>query len=863
MKRLIVACWGILLWGNGYAFFSWDTSTQSFESLFFRTERRVQIYAGEGITRTEIRDQLHNTTDQPQELRFVFPLPEKAENISFFVQSGGHPFGILKEEEARAFLFEKAALHRDHRFFSLGQWSRIFISDSIMFSPGEKKSLKLTFESTPQVIDDFQYQQIFLADGIKSEAWELAFSLSHDEPLTGFLASLQDEALVEKGSDQTAFLIKKAFFSPDQHFSFFWSTKDRPVLEYDLREHVYRGFFQPREEKKNPQKILFLVDRTGSMLGEKWDRVQEWLSFLLELWDGKEVSFAFLGEGWEEYEDGFSDNDFAFRRDFSQALERMKPVGDGTFTKGISIPSDFSEGTVVLFTDQDFWIDPEVLPASVIAFSFSPENKNLHLFAKLSGGFFQKLFQSATGLPEKEDFLDRWENWREKISFSDGSKNFSEVLPTEYQAGVRKWPVFFTGRKTVPFWADQKKEAAFLSRVWGARKIAEILKLFVLDFYPEDRNPHFPESESQIEFIDALLALGRSFGIQTSFFDQSTQRSELEAKLSSISHFSDQNLEFDLKKRNIEREILRLQDPELFSPQTNARFSGGVPLYPISLDSYPQDTNPESILWQQFDYPDRVDPDTLIEIAPFSEAQKELFVRFPEFVAEAFGVSSQVEFCTAFRCLSVREGQRSEPIPSDRAFFRDFDPSHWAAGYAIQAVKKDLLEPELNGKLHLDRAIDRGDFVKMVVQLDSYPSRDTNPKESGFQDVPETSEFYNAVMALVGQGIIKGYEDGTFRPLQNLTRAEGVKILLAADGFEPVSDEPVLDSYPQDTNPEKSPSTSPFFKGGGFTDVHGWERPWVGEAARRGIVKGYEDGTFRPHAPLTRAEAVKLVLEMK
>ena len=40
----------------------------------------------------------------------------------------------------------------------------------------------------------------------------------------------------------------------------------------------------------------------------------------------------------------------------------------------------------------------------------------------------------------------------------------------------------------------------------------------------------------------------------------------------------------------------------------------------------------------------------------------------------------------------------------------------------------------------------------------------------------------------------------------------------------------------------------------------GWaRRPYVQAAARLGLITGYEDGTFRPQAPLTRAAAASLL----
>jgi len=48
---------------------------------------------------------------------------------------------------------------------------------------------------------------------------------------------------------------------------------------------------------------------------------------------------------------------------------------------------------------------------------------------------------------------------------------------------------------------------------------------------------------------------------------------------------------------------------------------------------------------------------------------------------------------------------------------------------------------------------------------------------AGFTDLDETHWAYPHVSELVEKGVINGYEDGTFRPDANVTRAELAKLL--------------------------------------------------------------------------------------
>ena len=102
-------------------------------------------------------------------------------------------------------------------------------------------------------------------------------------------------------------------------------------------------------------------------------------------------------------------------------------------------------------------------------------------------------------------------------------------------------------------------------------------------------------------------------------------------------------------------------------------------------------------------------------------------------------------------------------------------------------------------------------------------------------DIPQNTWYGRALMNLDLLGIVKGYEDGTFRPNQPVSRAEFVVLLSRIHELEAG---------------EKS-----------FPDVpktH-WAYDAIAAAGAAGWINGYEDGTFKPDRNITRAEAVTLV----
>lgn len=93
-------------------------------------------------------------------------------------------------------------------------------------------------------------------------------------------------------------------------------------------------------------------------------------------------------------------------------------------------------------------------------------------------------------------------------------------------------------------------------------------------------------------------------------------------------------------------------------------------------------------------------------------------------------------------------------------------------------------------------------------------------------------------------GIFEGYEDGSYRLENQLTRAEFTKVSVAAS--------------------ENRKAVSTALNVSPYSDVPYtlWSAPYIYLAAKSGYVTGYLDSTFRPDAPITYAEAVAVFLRL-
>ena len=253
--------------------------------------------------------------------------------------------------------------------------------------------------------------------------------------------------------------------------------------------------------------------------------------------------------------------------------------------------------------------------------------------------------------------------------------------------------------------------------------------------------------------------------------------------------------------------------------------------------AYPQgtDANDDFTLWH-FEGLHRDGEDSGFDIGDVEAAQLEQVTIQKDaygisFTVEPGGFSPFVLTWTEYDRPPVDPNPDPDPDPTpdpdpedpDKPELNTEDHYAYIVGYPDGNVK-----PEGN--------ITRAEVATIFFRLLTDESRDefwsqTNP----YSDVSEDDWYNNAVSTLTNAGIIDGYEDGTFKPNGNITRAEFATI--AVRFFEATYEGENL-----------------------FPDIDGhWAQDYINEAANAGIVDGYPDGTFGPQKRITRAEAMTMV----
>ena len=110
---------------------------------------------------------------------------------------------------------------------------------------------------------------------------------------------------------------------------------------------------------------------------------------------------------------------------------------------------------------------------------------------------------------------------------------------------------------------------------------------------------------------------------------------------------------------------------------------------------------------------------------------------------------------------------------------------HWAYGYVMGAELRGYLPIGLIAEDKLDNPIDRINMAKLLALIDSGTSSKEykKTKELDFIDIGGLpNEYVEYLNRLVNKGYIKGNPDKTFKPTDNLSRAEMVTILTRVMG---------------------------------------------------------------------------------
>ncbi|MEX2416371.1 MAG: S8 family serine peptidase [Paenibacillaceae bacterium] len=184
----------------------------------------------------------------------------------------------------------------------------------------------------------------------------------------------------------------------------------------------------------------------------------------------------------------------------------------------------------------------------------------------------------------------------------------------------------------------------------------------------------------------------------------------------------------------------------------------------------------------------------------------------------------------AFQNTMYRFDVRTEALI---AGFQDIR-GHWAQKNITSLANRSIVSGYGDYTFRPNRSITRSEAIALIAQ--AFNLRDTAAKN--FKDLSSKHWAYDYIRQGVDAGIIAGYEDGTFRPDQAISRAEMAVMIAKA------------------LKMRGTEGTSPFVD----INSNNWAAPFIREMKAKGYIAGYVDGTFHPNGIATRAEYATVLI---
>ncbi len=164
---------------------------------------------------------------------------------------------------------------------------------------------------------------------------------------------------------------------------------------------------------------------------------------------------------------------------------------------------------------------------------------------------------------------------------------------------------------------------------------------------------------------------------------------------------------------------------------------------------------------------------------------------------------------------------------AEKPIFTDVTNDHWAFSDIQSLYNKSLIKGYENGTFKPEASITRAEAATIIARALNL----STTKNSSFKDVSKSHYAYSAIAAVEQAGIIKGQAAGKFNPNGQLSRAEMAAIL---------------------TRAYKLTGTSKV----NFTDVKSthWAYSDIQALVTNNLTGGFPDNTFRPNTQITRAQ---------
>ncbi|MCU0548557.1 MAG: S-layer homology domain-containing protein [Leptolyngbya sp. Prado105] len=250
------------------------------------------------------------------------------------------------------------------------------------------------------------------------------------------------------------------------------------------------------------------------------------------------------------------------------------------------------------------------------------------------------------------------------------------------------------------------------------------------------------------------------------------------------------------------------------------------------------------------------------------------------------------------------------PTPTPTAGITDIR-GHWAEAFIQSLVTRNLITGFPDSTFKPENSLTRAQFAAIIAKSFNLPLKQPG---TNFSDVPSNFWAAEAIAKANRMGFITGFPDGTFRPGLNLTRTQAIVALVsglglsggtpntlalysdraqipsfATDRIATATQQRLVVNYPNVSQlrplqeitraevttfiyqalvaTKQAPAIASIYIvnpdtaiAGGFTDVtNHWAKDFILGLSGQDLIQGFADGTFKPDAPMTRAQYASVI----
>ena len=173
--------------------------------------------------------------------------------------------------------------------------------------------------------------------------------------------------------------------------------------------------------------------------------------------------------------------------------------------------------------------------------------------------------------------------------------------------------------------------------------------------------------------------------------------------------------------------------------------------------------------------------------------------------------------------------------------FTDLSEALWAEESVKRLAAAGIVSGYEDKTFKPNREVTREEFVTLIIRAFNMYSQNAECK---FTDIKADDWCYKYVASAAEKKFVVGFEDGSFGRGSNISRQDAATILYRVGQANNI--------YFNDVEFD-------------FTDgeeIAEYAKEAVGALNKSGVISGFEDGSFKPTEPLTRAQAVKIIDNM-